>query len=63
MMFSIFITPFMAYALSEEEIKLPLPQLEGKISVEEALTRRRSRRIFKDYYLTIEQISQLLWSA
>ena len=62
-MFSIFITPFIAYALSEEEIKLPLPQLEGKMSVEEALARRRSRRVFKDYSLNIEQVSQLLWSA
>lgn len=62
-MFSIFITPFIAYALSEEEIKLPSPQLEGKMSVEEALARRRSRRVFKDYSLTIEQVSQLLWSA
>jgi SagB-type dehydrogenase family enzyme len=61
--FSIFITPFIAYALSEEEIKLPLPQLEGKMSVEEALARRRSRRAFKDYSLTLEQVSQLLWSA
>ncbi|GAG95655.1 unnamed protein product [marine sediment metagenome] len=62
-MFSIFITPFITYALSEEEIKLPSPQLEGKMSVEEALVRRRSRRVFKDYSLTMEQVSQLLWSA
>lgn len=62
-MFSILIIPFIAYALSEEEIKLPSPQLEGKMSVEEALTRRRSRRVFKDYSLTMEQVSQLLWSA
>ena len=62
-MFSIFITPFIDYALSEEEIKLPSPQLEGKMSVEEALARRRSRRVFKDYSLTMEQVSQLLWSA
>jgi len=62
-MFSIFITPFIAYALSEEEIKLPSPQLEGKMSVEEALAKRRSRRVFEDYSLTMEQISQLLWSA
>jgi len=33
------------------------------MSVEEALARRRSRRVFKDYSLTMEQISQLLWSA
>jgi SagB-type dehydrogenase family enzyme len=62
-MFSILINPFIACALSEEEIKLPSPQLEGKMSVEEALARRRSRRVFEDYSLTMEQISQLLWSA
>jgi len=33
------------------------------MSVEEALARRRSRREFKDYSLTLEQVSQLLWSA
>lgn len=62
-MFSILIIPFIAYALSEEEIKLPSPQLEGKMSVEEALAKRRSRRVFEDYSLTMEKISQLLWSA
>ena len=62
-MFSILINHFIACALSEEEIKLPSPQLEGKMSVEEALVRRRSRRVFKDYSLTIEQVSQLLWST
>jgi len=62
-MFSVFLTIFIDCALSEEEIKLPSPQLEGKMSVEEALARRRSRRVFKDYPLTIEQVSQLLWSA
>lgn len=62
-MFSVFLTIFIGCAISEEEIKLPSPQLEGKMSVEEALARRRSRRAFKDYSLTIEQVSQLLWSA
>ncbi|PKP56378.1 nitroreductase [Candidatus Atribacteria bacterium HGW-Atribacteria-1] len=33
------------------------------MSVEEALARRRSRRVFKDYSLTMEQVSQLLWAA
>ena len=62
-MISIFMTPLIAYALSTEEIKLPSPQLEGKMSVEEALARRRSRREFKDYSLTMGQVSQLLWSS
>jgi SagB-type dehydrogenase family enzyme len=61
--FHFFINSFIVYALSEEEIKLPLPQLEGKMSVEESLARRRSRRTFKDDSLSIEQISQLLWAA
>ena len=53
----------MVLADSKEEIKLPSPKLEGKMSVEEALAKRRSRRVFKDHSLTIETISQLLWSA
>jgi len=43
--------------------KLPNPSLLGKISVEEALSTRRSVREFKDKNITTEQLSQLLWSA
>ena len=57
------IIPSKVLADSNEEINLPLPKLEGKMSVEEALAKRRSRRVFKDQSLTIEIISQLLWSA
>ena len=48
----------------DSTIKLPKPNLKGIISVEEAILLRRSRRRFmRDKDLTLEQISQLLWSA
>lgn len=45
------------------EIKLPLPQSKGNISVEEALTKRRSVREYKAVPLTLKEISQLLWAS
>lgn len=60
---SFIISPFSCFAFTEEEIKLPLPKLEGRMSVEEAMARRRSRRSFKEDSLTIEIVSQILWSA
>ena len=44
-------------------IKLPEPKLRGKLSVEEALLRRRSIRKFSEGKLTLEEISQILWAA
>ncbi|MBI4721972.1 MAG: SagB/ThcOx family dehydrogenase [Candidatus Stahlbacteria bacterium] len=44
------------------EIKLPIPVLKGKVSIEECIGKRRSIRVYKDTPLTLEQISQLLWS-
>lgn len=46
-----------------ESIRLPSPQLRGKMSLEEALAKRRSIRSFSGAPLTLEQISQLLWAA
>ena len=46
-----------------EEIRLPTPKYTGKLSLEEALTRRRSERSYYPNQLTNEQISQLLWAA
>lgn len=46
-----------------ENIKLPKPDLKGAIPLEQAIARRRSRRDFSSKPLTLEQISQLLWSA
>ncbi len=44
-------------------IKLPSPQLSGKMSLEEALLKRRSHRSYYPNELTNEQISQLLWAG
>jgi SagB-type dehydrogenase family enzyme len=44
-------------------LKLPTPGLYGKKSVEEVISARRSVRRFKAESLTLEQLSQLLWSA
>ncbi len=44
-------------------IDLPAPRTDGGMSLEEALAARRSAREFTDEPLTLEQISQLLWSA
>ncbi len=46
-----------------KEIELSQPQKEGKISVEEAIFRRRSLRSFAEKSLSLEQVAQLLWSA
>jgi SagB-type dehydrogenase family enzyme len=44
-------------------INLPEPKLLGKMTVEEAIFRRRSERSFAPNELSLEQTSQLLWSA
>ncbi|MEW6097108.1 MAG: SagB/ThcOx family dehydrogenase [bacterium] len=44
-------------------ISLPKPKLIGKMSIEEAIARRQSIRQFTQASLTMEQLSQLLWSA
>ncbi len=44
-------------------IPLPKPTLRGKMSVEEAIARRRSVREFADQALAPEAIGQLLWAA
>ncbi len=46
-----------------KEIVMPVPWTSGKVSLEEAIARRRSCRRFFPRELTAEQISQLLWSA
>jgi len=46
-----------------EKVKLPEPKYSSKVSVEEALKNRRSRRSYKNEPLTLEQVSQLLWAA
>jgi SagB-type dehydrogenase family enzyme len=46
-----------------EEIQLPEPIKVGKVSLEEAILKRRSQREFMQKDLELSQISQLLWAA
>ncbi|MBZ5539689.1 MAG: SagB/ThcOx family dehydrogenase [Acidobacteriia bacterium] len=48
---------------SASEIALPAPARTGRISLEEALARRRSVREFSTTPLTAQELSQLLWAA
>jgi SagB-type dehydrogenase family enzyme len=47
----------------DEKIKLPEPCTTSNTSVEAALSQRRSIRTYSGDKLTIEEVSQLLWSA
>ena len=47
----------------EKEIILPQPITKGKVSLEEAIFKRRSQREFQRKDLSWEQIGQLLWAA
>ena len=48
---------------SQQSMVLPPPNLDGDMSVEQALAQRRSRRDFQDKELTLAQLSQMLWAA
>lgn len=50
-------------AMALKTIELPKPVTSGRISLEESIARRRSEREFSDRELSLEQISQILWSA
>lgn len=47
----------------QDIIQLPSPSLKGEMSLEEALSRRRSVRQYKNASLALKEISQLLWAA
>ncbi|UCD71410.1 MAG: SagB/ThcOx family dehydrogenase [Syntrophobacterales bacterium] len=47
----------------EKAIALPMPNLKGAVSLEEAILRRRSTREFSNRSLTRSQLSQLLWAC
>jgi SagB-type dehydrogenase family enzyme len=48
---------------SNKKGALPPPIKKSNISVEEALSKRRSVRDYKDEPLTLKEVSQLLWAA
>lgn len=61
-----FISPINAGGEEPEEpttIELPKPKTDGKVSIENALSVRRSVRKYQDVPATLEEVSQILWSA
>ena len=46
-----------------EKIKLPEPKYDSNTSVEKALLKRRSVRIYKKEPLSLAEVSQLVWAA
>lgn len=44
-------------------IQLPAAKTSGTMSVEEALQIRRSKRVYSDQPVTMQELSQILWSA
>lgn len=48
---------------ASERIKLPEPKYIGVMSVEEALMKRRSVRVFKEGPVMLAELSQLMWAA
>ena len=49
--------------MTESPIALPKPLVDGEVSLEAAIARRRSTRRYSPQTLTLAQISQLLWAA
>ncbi len=49
--------------VEERVIALPEPSLIGEMSVEEAIYRRRSVRVYLREPLTLKELGQLLWAA
>jgi SagB-type dehydrogenase family enzyme len=52
-----------APAAGPQEVKLPAPQTKGGMSLNEALSRRRSVRGFESKPLSQQQLGQLLWAT
>jgi SagB-type dehydrogenase family enzyme len=50
-------------AMAADLIKLPRPAFKGPMSVEEALQKRRTVRLFASRSLDLPQVSQLLWAT
>ena len=58
----IYIVFFIGFLLGGD-IYLPQPNLTGDVSLEEAITSRRSVRTYTDKPLLVDQVSQLLWAS
>ncbi|MBN1291326.1 MAG: SagB/ThcOx family dehydrogenase [Candidatus Latescibacteria bacterium] len=54
---------YVSESSEDKSIQLPKPFHKSTISVEEALSLRRSVRSYTDKPVTLEEVSQLLWAA
>ncbi len=59
----IWLIPAAGLVMAVEEVKLPPAKLDGKLSVEAAMLKKKSVREFKGTALKLEEVSQLLWAA
>jgi SagB-type dehydrogenase family enzyme len=57
------IVPVYGESIEKDMIILPAPEMTGSITLEKAISQRRSVRSFADKDVTWQQIGQLLWSA
>jgi SagB-type dehydrogenase family enzyme len=48
---------------ADGNVKLPQPSLKSSVSIEQALSERRSLRAYKDQPIALNELSQLLWAA
>ena len=49
--------------IQEQTVRLPAPKLKGRMTVEEAIAARRSKRAYRADPLRLSEASQLLWAA
>jgi hypothetical protein len=57
------VLPVLAGTGKEARMKLPRPRLDGALSVEMAISVRRTVRTFSPRPLKLEHLSQILWAA
>jgi SagB-type dehydrogenase family enzyme len=57
------VLPLLAGTGKETRMKLPRPRLDGSLSVEKAISLRRTVRAFSPKPLKLEHLSQILWAA
>lgn len=62
-MIALLVCSALAFSLTAADTKLPAPQKKGGVSLAEALNLRRTTRQYKPDMLSLQQISQLFWSA
>lgn len=56
-------SPKVTLEAAEMRIPLPEPRIDGDVSLEESLVKRRSVRDYSGELLKLEEVSQLLWAA